>query len=233
MPHSDEEFAAAVAQATSLTEVCRKLGLVPGGSFQTIRRRIARLGLDASHLPSLTEKQRSPSVVRRWTDEELRSHVAASTSIAEVLRRLGYQPSAGMYRYIKVHFTRLRLGTSHFTGSRWWKVADPVGRPFQAQPLEEILVRNSTYTRTSRLRERLIREGYKETRCEGCGLDEWLGQPMPLTLDHINGDHTDHRLENLRILCPNCHALTETWCGRNKGADVAQLAEAVALGATQ
>lgn len=79
-----------------------------------------------------------------------------------------------------------------------------------------MLVANSPYTNTARLRERLIKVGLKEQRCEMCGLRQWLGKELPLALDQINGDHTDNRLENLRILCPNCHALTDTWCARNR-----------------
>jgi hypothetical protein len=82
--------------------------------------------------------------------------------------------------------------------------------------LDEILVVNSTYTSTATLRRRLIKAGLKEARCESCGISEWQGQPLPLALDHINGVHTDNRLENLRILCPNCHALPDTWCVRNR-----------------
>ncbi len=68
-----------------------------------------------------------------------------------------------------------------------------------------------------------LRAGLKQKRCEECGIDSWMGQPVTLVLDHINGINNDNRLENLRILCPNCHALTETWCGRNRrSAGVAQ-----------
>lgn len=67
------------------------------------------------------------------------------------------------------------------------------------------------------LKRRLLEEGVKTARCEGCGGDEWRGAPIPLELDHINGDRRDHRLENLRLLCPNCHAQTPTYRGRNIG----------------
>lgn len=89
-------------------------------------------------------------------------------------------------------------------------------------PLEEILVENSTYSSSRSLRERLILElGWKDACSnEDCPINEpmWLGKPITLQLDHINGVRTDNRIENLRILCPNCHSQTDTWCGKNKNA---------------
>lgn len=70
---------------------------------------------------------------------------------------------------------------------------------------------------SSKLRIKLIRDGIKQQKCEHCGLSEWMGSPIPLELDHIDGDHYNNELSNLRILCPNCHALTPTHSGRNKG----------------
>ena len=78
------------------------------------------------------------------------------------------------------------------------------------------LTRNSTLASHS-VKRYLFRYGHAERKCLLCGLDEWMGKPMPLTLDHINGVHNDNRLENLRILCANCHSQTDTFCGKNKG----------------
>ena len=68
---------------------------------------------------------------------------------------------------------------------------------------------------TNHLKWRLIEEGIKENKCEICGIDEWNGKPIICQLDHINGNPKDHRLDNLQIICPNCHSQTDTYCGRN------------------
>jgi hypothetical protein len=82
--------------------------------------------------------------------------------------------------------------------------------------LTEILVENSTYHR-GHLKRRLYEEGVKPRECELCGQGErWRGATMALILDHINGVPTDNRLENLRIVCPNCAATFDTHCGRNR-----------------
>jgi len=83
--------------------------------------------------------------------------------------------------------------------------------------LDEILVENSTYKNIARLKMRLINENRLEYKCALCGnTGEWNGLPLTLELDHINGKHLDHRIENLRFLCPNCHAQTSNYSGRNK-----------------
>lgn len=116
---------------------------------------------------------------------------------------------------------------NHF-GITWttWKLAMNAGavKAKSEMPIEAHLVANGHPTSTPRLRERLIREGIKEARCEHCGLTEWLGKPIPLELHHRNGIRSDNRLDNLEIVCPNCHSFTDTYRGRNigKGSNILQ-----------
>lgn len=80
--------------------------------------------------------------------------------------------------------------------------------------LEEYL-KNSQDVQSNKVRIRLLEEGYKEHRCENCGLTEWLGRPIPLELHHKDGNRFNNTLENFQLLCPNCHALTDSYRGKN------------------
>jgi hypothetical protein len=80
-------------------------------------------------------------------------------------------------------------------------------------PMERLLVAN-TYRSRHNVKLRLLGEGLKENRCEECGLTEWLDQPLSMALHHVNGDGRDNRLENLQLLCGNCHTQTDNWGGR-------------------
>ena len=149
------------------------------------------------------------------TDEEFRQAVAESLSVRQVLSCIGLVPAGGNYKTVHARIKKLELDIGHFTGAGWNVGArfKMLGKPFS---WDEILIENSLYTSTSRLRNRLIEHGLKEHKCERCGLIEWLDNPVPLELHHVNGINNDNRLHNLQLFCPNCHALTENYRGKNQ-----------------
>jgi hypothetical protein len=154
--------------------------------------------------------------VPRYSEEEARTAVRQSLSYAETLRRLGLCFTGGNWRTLRIWIERWTIPTDHFDS----RAAQRAGLLRRPQPLEEIMVQGSTYSR-NHLKNRLYREGLKARLCEVCGQGElWRGQPMSLILDHINGRRDDHRLANLRILCPNCAATLDTHCGRKNRMDV-------------
>lgn len=151
---------------------------------------------------------------RKYTTEQYVEAVGLSISWAEVHRRLGLKYGGGTYVYLQSLAKILEIDTSHLKGQRWAKgVRNRTGG--NKKELNAILVENSQYS-THYLKLRLIKEGIKEHRCEECNLTEWNNKPIPIQLHHLSGVRTDNRLENLAILCPNCHAQTDTYCAKNK-----------------
>lgn len=151
---------------------------------------------------------------RSWTDEQLEEAILQSKSYRAVLIALHLVPAGGNYDQIKHSVVRLRLSTEHFTGRGWNVGGKFIPKP--AVPLQELLMPDVD-VQSYKLKARLFSEGMKKPACELCG---WCTQSVdgriPVELDHINGDKRDNRLENLRILCPNCHSLQPTHRGKNK-----------------
>jgi 5-methylcytosine-specific restriction endonuclease McrA len=154
---------------------------------------------------------------REWKLDELTRAVAANNSPAGVLRALGCPLSGSGYARLRTLVTELSLDTAHWLGQGWNRGgATSSTKPFEGRPLEQILTRGSGHTNRHYLKHRPRRAGLLPQQCAECGLIDWRGRPIGLELDHVNGDKTDWRLDNLRLLCPNCHAQTPTYCARNR-----------------
>ena len=146
-----------------------------------------------------------------YTIEDVRHAVMENKSIAGVLRQLGLRPIGGNYRTINRIIADNGIDTSHFTGQGW-----NVGLAFKPNTgvsYQELFVQNSSYKCSWRLREH-YKKATGINHCEICGNEMWQGQQIPLEIHHINGINTDNRLENLQLICPNCHALTNYYRGR-------------------
>jgi len=149
----------------------------------------------------------------RYTKEQFIEAVKNSFSIRNVLKLIGVRPTGGNYAVAKRKIKLLNLNISHFTGRGHLKgKTHNWGKKI---PLEKILIENSLYGGgTSKLKGRLIKEKLLIYKCYECGINEWKGKPLALDLEHKNGNRFDNRIENLTILCPNCHSQTSTYRGR-------------------
>ena len=149
---------------------------------------------------------------RRYTEEELKEAIRTSPSIAAALRKLGLVSRGGNYATLRRAIERLDLDVSHMTGQGGNK-----GKKFgPKRPLSDYLS-NRREIQSYKLKNRLLLEGIMKPQCMKCRRITWNNRPIPLELDHMNGDNADNRLGNLRLLCPNCHAQTPTYRGKNMG----------------
>ena len=148
---------------------------------------------------------------RNYTDADFIEAWTTSGSIRQVLGKLGLVEAGGNYACAKKRADALGLTKEHMHGQSWNK-GKKVG---PKRPVEEYLS-NQRPIQSYKLKNRLLAEGLKQHKCECCGITEWNGQPAPIELDHIDGNRYNNTIENLRILCPNCHAQTDTYRGKNK-----------------
>lgn len=131
-------------------------------------------------------------------DDDLKSAYEKHKMLSKMAVELGV-PEISIWRRCK------QLGLEFKNGGKRTKL-----------DLHEILEGKHPQFQTNKLKQRLLNEGVMENKCSCCGISEWNNKPITMQLDHIDGNSKNHLLENLRMLCPNCHSQTDTWCGKNK-----------------
>ncbi|MFI8289722.1 HNH endonuclease [Streptomyces sp. NPDC085614] len=198
----------AAEHCRSIDQVVAFLGVRPYANLHGyLWRRFDHYGIDVSHFRG----RRRRKSTRRPAPHELARVVARSDSLTEVLRQLDLPDNGSRRRHLKQWVAEDGLSTTHFLG-RAHRRGKPSTIPLRAAA--DVLVRHDGKRRTrSAVLRRALREAGVPERCAECGTDPmWHGKPMTLEIDHISGDWSDDRAENLRFLCPNCHAITGTWC---------------------
>ncbi|MDJ0379627.1 HNH endonuclease [Streptomyces sp. G-G2] len=206
LPLTPAELAAAAAAADSLRGVARALDMADDGrSRAALGRMLKEHGIATAHF-----RNSRPTL----PEEALRTAVPEAASYADLMRALGLEVNDVNHRRVRRRVAQLGLGVTHFTRRSW--AAGPVTAPRAVAPRTLVLLPDgSARTGRSRLHRALQEIGVPHA-CAHCGNPgAWRGEPITLQIDHISGDWLDNRGENLRYLCPNCHALTAAWC-RNR-----------------
>ncbi|MFJ8074704.1 HNH endonuclease [Streptomyces sp. NPDC096176] len=200
--YTREQLAEVARDCADWDEAVRRCGGTPTpGRRRYLRQRMAAWGIDTSHFRSGWA---------RHTEERLRQLVAQSSSVRDVLRGLGINPVGGNHAHISRRIATLGIDTSHFVAARRGRPKGSRGDVLTLRDREEGRIPGS------RLRQSLVRRGVAEI-CAMCGVrTAWNNKPLRLEVDHLNGDWWDNRPENLRLLCPNCHAVTDTYRGRKR-----------------
>lgn len=140
----------------------------------------------------------------KFSRDEIEQFVKESKSNREVARKIGYDQNSGSaMKSLREMYKELNIDTSHFTGQGWNKNNFDYSRFVYGKKIKTSDALNAI----------VLLRGYK--KCENCGLEEWQGKPIPLEIHHIDGDGLNSEPNNLQMLCPNCHALTDNYKGRN------------------
>lgn len=132
---------------------------------------------------------------RNYTNEDVIKKASEVKSLAELMRSLGLKPAGGNYANFKRKIQKLEINIDHWTGRLWNK---------------DLQLKDwSNYTTVGRVKQHLLK--LRGSKCENCELEIWMNNQIPLEIHHMDGDRTNNEISNLKLLCPNCHALTDNW----------------------
>jgi Zn finger protein HypA/HybF involved in hydrogenase expression len=153
---------------------------------------------------------------RKYTKENLQEIANKCFSFRQMILELNLKETGGNYTNIQNRCKEFEVDTNHFFGPAWNKLGHPLFNKKNGIPIEKFFIKNEKKIASSRIKNRILNNGLKEYKCENCGLTEWLGRRLVIELHHINGDPTDNRLQNLQMLCPNCHSQTHNYCKKEE-----------------
>jgi len=201
--YTDEELQDIISTCFCWNEVLTKLDMKT--MSRSLQRRIQKSHIKCDHISKHFDGLHTK--FNKFTQEQILEIIQTNTNWNDVMKLLGYQSCNHVLIIqkkldtLKIDYSHLQLPKNAFSKSRY--------------TLDEILVKDSTYTNMKVLKKRLKLEKGWAHRCLICGLSEWNGKSIPLEIDHIDGCNTNNTYSNLRALCPNCHAQTDTYKGKN------------------
>lgn len=192
-----------VSSSNSWSDVYKKIDIINASYFITksLQERVKIEKIDISHFHTKKEFQKDYI-------ELIKVKCGESNSYYDLMKNLNLAISGSTHKTLKTIISRNNIDVKHFKGNAWNK--------FNFKNNIDVFLVKDKITDSSFLKKRLIQENILKNECSRCGINNWLGEVLSLHLDHINGEHSDNRIENLRLLCPNCHSLTPTYCVGNR-----------------
>lgn len=203
---SDEEFIKIVNASVNIRDALQQMNLaLEGGSYSSFMRRCERLNVKINY----NKHNEIP-------DCNIIAECKNNISVKAVLTALNLNNSNGSnVRWIKTKIKTLNIDTSHFLGMGYLKGKSHAWN--KKMEFEEIFIQNSKFSNRKTIKKILLSKNLLEYKCYHCDIKEWNSKEISLQLEHINGVNNDNRVENLTLLCPNCHSQTSTFAEKNKG----------------
>ena len=198
-----QELIFKVEQSNSFSELYKNLEVSDNGTLrEVIKNQLDKYKIKTNHFGSLKETDAEYI-------EKIKQACKISKSVYGVIKNLGIRSTGSRNQEIKRIIKNNKIDISHFTGR--------ASNRFKFKKHLNELLQYGTEIESSHLKKRILQENVIENKCSKCNISDWQGEKLSLILDHISGDRRDNRLENLRLLCPNCNSLTDTFSGRNIG----------------